>query len=256
MTNQVIETLLQHKSIRKYQEQMPTDEMIQTIVRTGQQAAFASQMYSVLLTRKGKIPFGAPLLFTICIDIHKLETIMAKRGWNVVTNDISLLLFGAQDASLMAQNMIVAAESLGLGTCLLGAAPYRAKQIQEEYKLPERVFPLVQLVIGYPAEDPAPRPRYPLDFTLFEDEYPEFDEETIGRAMAEMDEGYMGQNYYRNANAKIELEDGKKDIYSYENYGWTEHISRKWGQWHQDPKTIEEPLAKCGFKVKVETEEE
>ena len=75
----------------------------------------------------------------------------------MVTNDLSLLLFGIQDAALMAENMVIAAESLGLGSCFLGAAPYIAAEIIKEYKLPQRVFPLVQLAIGYPAENPPPR---------------------------------------------------------------------------------------------------
>ena len=51
--------------------------------------------------------------------------------------------------------------------------------------------------MGYPAEDPPPRPRYPLDFTLFEDEYPELSDEDVDVAMADMDEGYLAQDYYR-----------------------------------------------------------
>ena len=60
MENPVIQTLLNHRTVRKYTKQKPTDETIQTIVRAGQQAPFASQLYSVLLTRK-KAPFAAPL---------------------------------------------------------------------------------------------------------------------------------------------------------------------------------------------------
>lgn len=43
LTNPVIQTLLNHKSIRKYKDKMPSDEVIKTIVRAGQQAPFASQ---------------------------------------------------------------------------------------------------------------------------------------------------------------------------------------------------------------------
>lgn len=60
---------------------------------SGQQAPFASQFYRVLLSRKKKAPYGAPLWFTICLDIHKAEMFMAKRGWQVITNDLSWLLF-------------------------------------------------------------------------------------------------------------------------------------------------------------------
>ena len=116
---------------------------------------------------------GAPWLFTVCVDSHRFERIMARRRWKVAQHDLSLLLFGIQDAALMAENMVIAAESLGLGSCFLGGVPYQAESIIKKRKLPKRVFPLVGLVMGYPAENPPPRPRYPLEFTLFEDEYPD-----------------------------------------------------------------------------------
>jgi len=180
--NIVVQTMLDHKSIRKYANKMPSDELIETIVRAGQQAPFAYQCYSVLLSRKGdRNPYKAPLLFTICLDLHKFELIMVRRNWRLIMNDLALLVLGIQDASLMAENMIVAARGLGLGSCLLGSALYRAEKIAEEYDLPKRVFPLVQLVMGYPAEDPPPRPRYPLEFALFEDRYPKFEGENTLR---------------------------------------------------------------------------
>ena len=254
MDNPITQMMLNRKSIRHYKSEMPPDEVIMAIVRAGQQAPFAAQLGSVLLSRKKKHPFGAPLLFTICVDAHKLELVMARRGWRVVTNDLSLLLFGIQDASLMAENMVIVAESLGLASCFLGNAPYRADKIIKEYKLPKRVFPLVQLAMGYPAEDPPPRPRYPIEFVLFEDKYPQFDEETISKAMAVMDEGYLAQDYYRKLKAKIRLEGDRQETFAYKDYSWTEHISRKWGQWYPFPDELLEQLAKCGFHITSTTE--
>ena len=249
MGNPITQIMLNRKSIRRYKDEMPSDEVITAIVRAGQQAPFAAQLGSVLLSRKKKHPFDAPLLFTICVDTHKLELVMARRGWQMVTNDLSLLLFGIQDAMLMAENMVIAAESYGLASCFLGSAPYRAEKIIEEYKLPRRVFPLVQLVMGYPAEDPPPRPRYPIEFVLFEEEYPHFDEEAVSKAMAAMDEGYLAQDYYRKLDAQIPLEIDRAETFTYKNYGWTEHISRKWGQWYPAPDELLEQFEKCGFHI-------
>lgn len=127
----------------------------------------------------------------------------------------------------MAENMVVAGESLGLGSCFMGAAPYQAERIQREYQLPQRVFPLVQLVMGYPAEDLPPRPRYPLEFTLFEDRYPELSDAALEEAMKVMDEGYLAQGCYMKQKAKIRLKQGRKDTFTYATYPWTEYISRK-----------------------------
>ncbi len=248
--NPVIEVMLKRKSIRHYTKEAPTDEAIAVVVRAGQQAPFAYQLCSVLLSRDRKRnPFRAPLLFTICVDSHRHEQIMARRNWRLVQNDLSLLLFGIQDAALAAQNMVIAAESLGMGSCFLGAAPYHAEAIIRKYRLPSRVFPLVQLAMGYPAEDPPPRPRYPLAFTLFEDEYPDLTEEMVEQAMTVMDEGYLAQDYYRKAKYQIPLEGDREETFTFDDYGWTEHISRKTGQWWNSLDDLLEPLARCGFRV-------
>ena len=248
--NPIIDTMLNRKSIRAYTDDSPSDEVLATIVRAGQQAPFAYQLCSLLLSRhREQNPFKAPLLFTVCVDSHRFELIMARRHWKVAQHDLSLLLFGIQDAALMAENMVIAAESLGLGSCFLGGAPYRARAIVDEYHLPSRVFPLVQLAMGYPAENPPPRPRYPLEFCLFEDRYPDLTEERIEEAMVVMDEGYQAQDYYRRANYLIPLESDREETFTFNNYSWTEHISRKVGQWHPSLRDLAEPLAICGFHV-------
>ena len=174
--NPIIDVMLQRKSVRKYKPDMPSDDVIHAIARAGQQAPFAFQMGSLLLSKaREDHPFKAPLLFIICVDSHKWELIMAERDWQMdVEDDALLLLLGLQDAALMAENMVIAAESLGMGSCFLGGMPFKSESLIEKFKLPKRVFPMVGLTMGYPAENPPPRPRYPLDFVLFEGQYPDF----------------------------------------------------------------------------------
>jgi nitroreductase len=249
-TNPVIDTMLDHRSVRKYTDEMPPDDVVESVVRAGQQAPFAAQLGSVLLKRGGKgIPFKAPLLFTILVDVHRLEVVMRRRNWPTRMNDLSLLLFGIQDACYMAQNMVVAGRSLGLGSCYIGAAPFRAQAIAKEYGLPPRVFPIVQLTMGYPAEDHPARPRYPLPFALYEERYPEFSDEEIERAMAVMDDGYLAQDYYRDGGRMIELEGDREETFTYDDYSWTEHMGRKWGQWYPSPDELLLEFEKRGFRL-------
>jgi nitroreductase len=249
LNNPVVDTMLKRKSIRRYTDEMPSEEVIRSVVRAGQQAPFASQLASVLLARgcEGN-PYKAPLYFILCVDSYKWERIMAKRNWSMVGDDLLLMLLGLQDAALMAENMVTAAESFGMGSCFLGGVPFESEQIIAKFKLPPRVFPMVGLVMGYPAENPPPRPRYPLDFVLFEDEYPQLDDSIVQRAMDVMDEGYQAQDYYQRLKAMIPLQGGREETFSYDTYSWTEHISRKWGQ-NLFPATLLDQFERCGFDL-------
>jgi len=250
MEKDAVGTIMGRRSIRKYREEQPSDEVLEKIVAAGQQAPFAMQMGSLLLSRDlGSNVFRAPLLFVVCADVHRMELVMARRGWKRKASDLYTLLFAVQDAAYMAQNMVIAAESLGLGSCYIGAAPFIAGRIRERFQLPDRVFPLVMLTMGYPAEDPPVRPRYPMEFHLFEDAYPEMDGEMVDGAMERMDSGYLAQDYYRRANYMIELPEGMDEEYDFDTYSWTEHISRKLGLWGDDPSELLRNLEECGFSV-------
>ncbi|MBL7162291.1 MAG: nitroreductase family protein [Anaerolineales bacterium] len=256
INNPIIDTMLNRKSIRSYTDEMPSDEVIETIVRAGQQAPFASQLGSLLLTRgRENNPFKAPLFFIVCVDSYKWERIMARHNWTMIGDDMLLMLLGMQDAALMAGNMIIAAESLEMGSCFLGDIPFHSEEIIKDFKLPPRVFPMVGLAVGYPANDPPPRPRYPMEFMLFEDEYPELDDELIQRSMDVMDEGYQAQDYYSKLKAMIPLKGDREETFTYESYGWTEHICRKWGQTLFPPNLLQQ-FERCGFDLTRKYREE
>jgi nitroreductase len=248
--NPVTDALMRRKSIRKYRIEQPSDEEVETVVKAGQQAPFAMQMGSVLLSRDSdRNVFRAPLQFVVCADVHRMEKVMERRGWKRGSSDLYTLLFAVQDAAYMAQNMVMAAESLGMGSCYIGAAPFMAGRIRDDYGLPDRILPLVILTMGYPAEDPPIRPRYPLEFHLFEGSYPELGDDAVDRAMEVMDTGYLDQDYYRRANYMIQLPKGMEETFDFDSYSWTEHISRKLGLWGGDPEELLRILDLCGFHI-------
>lgn len=250
ISNPVTDALMGRRSIRKYTEEQPSEEVLETVVAAGQQAPFAMQMGSLLLSRDiERNVFRAPLLFIVCADVHRMERVMERKGWKRKASDLYTLLFAFQDAAYMAENMVIAAESLGLGSCYVGAAPMMAGKIREDYGLPQGVFPLVMLAMGYPAEDPPVRPRYPMDFHLFEGEYPFFDDGTVDRAIRTMDSGYLEQDYYRKANYMIPLPEDMDENFDFDSYSWSEHISRKLGLWGGDPETLLRNLEICGFSI-------
>ncbi len=246
--NETISTMMNRASVRSYTDEMPDEATIDAILRAGAQAPFAMQMFSVVVKRGGKLPWGAPLGLLICADVHRLSRIAEKRGWSVETNDLELLLFAIQDAAYAAQNCVIAAESLGLGSCFIGAPIHQAARLVEECRFPPKVFPLVLLVMGHPAESPEPRARYPLAFTAFEETYPDLSDEDIDEAMRTMDEGFLAAGYYREGKLKLPVPEGREDPFTFDDYSWTEHISRKL-QWSPDATGLRENLEACGFRV-------
>ncbi|HTP02040.1 MAG TPA: hypothetical protein VMJ64_11760, partial [Anaerolineales bacterium] len=50
--------------------------------------------------------------------------------------------------------------------------------------------------------------------------------------------------------ARIKLEVDRQETFTYADYSWSEHISRKWGQWMSDPDEILDQLQACGFPIR------
>ena len=84
---------------------------------------------------------------------------------------------------------------------------------------------------------------------LFAGEYPALGEEEVQEAMAAMDEGYLEQGYYAKQQVKIPIEGGKEDRFTFADYSWTEHISRKWGQWGKSGKALLDEVRERGFDL-------
>lgn len=64
-----------------------------------------------------------------------------------------------------------------------------------------------------------------------------------------MDSGYLSQNYYREADYMIPLPEGTEEKFDFDNYSWTEHISRKLGLWGEDPEELLRILKLCGLNI-------
>jgi hypothetical protein len=67
--------------------------------------------------------------------------------------------------------------------------------------------------------------------------------------MQVMYEGYLAQDYYRKANYIIPLKGKKEESFTFENYSWTEHISRKLGLWQKSSRGILASFKICGFNM-------
>jgi nitroreductase len=243
----IFKVIHNRRSLRKFTDKPINDDVLKKLLNAGIRAPFAAQMYSIVYTRdpaKMKLKIGVypttKLLMMFFIDAHKIEKIIKQRGYQYDYDDGMYIWLAMQDATLVAENIILTAEALGLGSVLLGVAPLQAELIREIFKIPKRVFPVVGLCLGYPDSSALfdIRPRFPLKHVAFEDQYKELSESDVKECMKAMDEGYITQGYYIKQNAKIPLKEniGIDDI-DYDKYSWSEHISRKMcqGKWGKKP---------------------
>ena len=91
----------------------------------------------------------------------------------------------AIDAMLAAQNVCIAAEDAGLGTCYLGTTTYMAGKIIEVLDLPLGVVPVTTLTVGYPDEWPELTDRLPLEAVVHREKYQDYTEPDLDRHYSE-----------------------------------------------------------------------
>ena len=239
-TSDISEIIHNRRSIRKFLNRPISNEVLTKILEAGFRAPFAAQLCSIVYTRDKQKMVDAKIgvypttqvFLVFLVDFRRLEKMMHLRGHEYISDDGMSLWLGLQDVSLVVENLTLAAESMGLGSVLLGLAPLRADTLSELFTIPDRVFPVVGLCLGYPdpAENTEIRPRFPLKFSAFEDAYLDHSESDIRECMKEMDEGYLAQGYYIKERIKVPLREGKDEI-DFDRYSWSEHISRKFSQW-------------------------
>ncbi|MFX3624309.1 MAG: oxygen-insensitive NADPH nitroreductase [Ectobacillus sp.] len=193
--NPVIETLLQHRSIRKYEDRALTAEQIRMIVECAQAASTSSyiQAYSIIgVTDRDKKKKLAELagnqsyvetnghFFVFCADLHRHEVIaeMEKADITETIESTEKFMVAVIDAALAAQNAAVAAESMGLGICYIGGLRNNLPEVCELLQIPERVIPLFGMAVGYPLQEGSKKPRLPFESMYHQEAYNDNDMQT------------------------------------------------------------------------------
>ncbi|MCK0106573.1 oxygen-insensitive NADPH nitroreductase [Marinobacter sp. S0848L] len=205
--NPTIELLQSHRSIRKFKDQQIPRELFEELIRAGQSAATSSHVQAYTLihvvnpesrARLAELAGGQPYVesasdfLMFCADMKRSTEAAERSGAEVTRGMTEQLLVASVDVALMAQNVVVAAESEGLGICYIGGIRNNPQEVSEILKLPEHVYPVFGLCLGYPDQDPEVKPRLPLASILKQDVYDDSDDETL---VAEFDDTMA--RYYR-----------------------------------------------------------
>lgn len=208
--NSIIETILNHRSVRNFEDKPLTKEQITTIVQSAQSASTSSfiQAYSIIgVTDEEKKRKLAELagnqsyvaenghFFVFCADLYRHELIseMEQTDMSESLESTEKFMVMVIDAALAAQNAAIAAESIGLGICYIGGIRNNLPEVCELLKTPKRVIPLFGLAVGYPEKLNDKKPRLPLPHIYHENQY-EQDLSIIKGQLKEYNE--IISNYY------------------------------------------------------------
>ena len=192
--NNIESFLCRHASVRQYLDKPVDDDILDRIIECGGRASNTGnmQVYSVVVTRDAELRrqlceqhFGqgstAPLMLTICADVHRYHLWCRQRGCDEPYGNFLWFLSGVIDASLFAQNLCVAAESEGLGFCHLGTVLYNTRAIADILELPKGVVPVIALSLGWPAQQPALSERLPVEGIAHSEKYHAYTPDDIDR---------------------------------------------------------------------------
>lgn len=189
----------QRRTIRKYQQKDISVELLNDLFESAFRASTVGnmQVYSVVVTRdaarKAKLAPAhfnqpmvqtAPVVLTFCIDLRRFSKWCEQRKAEPGYNNFEWFVTGAVDTLLAAQTFCVAAEEKGLGICYLGTTTYNPDLIIEALELPELVFPLTTVTVGWPDEEPRQVDRLPLEAILHEEVYHDYTADDIDRLYA------------------------------------------------------------------------
>ena len=185
--NTTIETFLNHRSIRQFEERSIETEKLDAILKAVHSAptSINGQQVSIIVVtdkeKKAKVAEyaggqtwidQAPVFLLFVMDYHR-AAIAAKLNDEklVITESVESIIVGSVDAGIAMGTAIGAAESMGLGIVPIGGIRKSPEEMIELFELPEFVYPVAGLVMGYPSDLSAKKPRIPMAIFRHENVY-------------------------------------------------------------------------------------
>jgi len=256
----VINQILEHKSVRKFDtsKSLPRG-VVDILVAAAQSAPTSSnfQSYSIIVVEdkeriqhlqtlcdNQKFIGEAPLFLVFCGDASRHKYVTERQNYSFGSDYLELLMISVIDSVLAAQNAATSAESLGLGTCMVGAIRNQAEAVAQYLNLPPNVFATVGLAIGYSASTTDVKPRLPKNVVVHRESY---NNSNIEEGLVSYDEKMAKTNIYDNRRIQIpgvtpEIDNG--------HYGWIEHTARRMARGNDFRRNLAPFLEKHGFTLK------
>src|SRR5271156_1803219 len=184
--NDLMRRVLSRKTVRRYSEKMPSEELLDLLTACALSASAKSdfQQASILRLRDSEsraaigalfpsMPWigNAPVFFVFLGDARRLNRIGELRGKPVNNSTLEGFFNASIDAALALQTMILCAESAGLGVCPISVIRNEADKVASVLGLPDLVFPVAGLCLGYPDAEGHVSLRLPRRLTTHSDRY-------------------------------------------------------------------------------------
>ncbi len=162
----------------------------------------------------------APSFLVFCGNNRRQRQLHEWRGRKFANDHLDAFFNAAVDAAIVLQAFITAAASSGLGCCPVSAIRNHAQEVSDLLKLPDHVFPVAGLGVGWPASDGHVTARLPLAATLHVDR---FDDSRL----RDLVEGYDRR---RNAIYPYARQRFVEEYGTQAEYGWSEDKARQYSK--------------------------
>ncbi|MCS7125971.1 MAG: nitroreductase family protein [Aigarchaeota archaeon] len=215
----VVNLLKSRRSIRIFKPINVPDEIVKLLVEVGERAPIPThlQLYSFIWVKSqekreelseicgGEIVKNASIVLLVCGDLKRASMMLdLLEHRHVLSSDKHPVetVMSIFEAALAVDSIIIAAESLGLGSVILDCPLIYAPSIARLFNLPRGIIPLVLLCIGVRGESPPIRPRLPLEIILHEDSYREPSEDELKAYLAKLEKHMEIENYVKKYTGK------------------------------------------------------
>lgn len=194
-----MQTINTRRSIRRYQDKDVDNTLLTQLIKEAERTQTMGnlQLYSVVVTRSKELKTklapahfnqpmvtGAPVVLTFCAD-YRRTTLWAEQRQATPGYDNPLSFVNAMtDALLFCQTFCNLAEEEGLGCCFLGTTVYQPQSIIDTLQLPELVFPVATITLGWPDENPPLSDRLPVSTIIHEETFHDYSAADIDKAYA------------------------------------------------------------------------
>ena len=232
--NDVIRRVLARKTVRRYSERMPSEELLDLLVASALSASAKSdfQQASILRVRdpQKRSAIGAlfpampwigisPVFFVFLGDARRLQRIGELRGKPVQNGTLEGFFNASIDAALAMQTMIICAEASGLGVCPISVIRNEVDKVAHVLGLPDLVFPVAGLCLGYPQGEGFVSLRLPRRLTTHADRY---DDSALAAGIDDYDKRRHAIHAIPREQHRSNAEFGEAAF-----YGWSEDKARQ-----------------------------